>query len=401
MTQPATFPSSSRSIITKLQNPFSTLPLDIIRDILSRLEGRQLLIAQCVSKEWYSLLEDIKLSYTGQPRILILFCIYKHGGLKVRSISPDLRSERVSPFTGHLSLFKTVEQYDSYQKIAHYSWRVLCSCNGFVLLRFGEHIVLWNPHTSWSKKVLQFQSLLDDKYKVVGGLCYDPSTLDHKVVLLFSHERPEYGGQFVIVSSLKSKVWRGVPFPYNYRTSQAGVSFNNTLHWMVSDIKLANIRGLDHAFREYLTWSDFAAHNKIIYFDLVDDGFKILPPPKPLNPEEEDAVVGTGIIDGCFCMARRDKKRQVIQVSLMKEYGKQESWITAFAISLLPFGPHGDYHLKFLSQNGMLFILVKGNYYQKTFVYDVKEDKLEQMLLFRGVRDAFGISGICFYIESF
>ncbi|CAH9148125.1 unnamed protein product [Cuscuta epithymum] len=195
---------------------------------------------------------------------------------------------------------------------------------------------LKNTHTSWSTKVLQFQGLRYDKHKVVGGLCYDPSMLDHKVVLLlFSRDR-----QFVIVSSLKSKVWREVSFPYNYCTSRGGVGFNNNLHWIVSDIK-----------HEYLEWDNLAARNKIVYFDVVDDGFKIMPSPMPIHEEEEDSIVGTGIIDGCFCMARKDEKTQVIQVLLMKEYGKQESWVTAFVIPLLRFQPYADYNLEFLSQN--------------------------------------------------
>ncbi|CAH9137041.1 unnamed protein product [Cuscuta epithymum] len=34
-------------------------------------------------------------------------------------------------------------------------------------------------------------------------------------------------------------------------------------------------------------------------------------------------------------MARKDENRQVIRVSLMKEYGILESWVTSFAISMM------------------------------------------------------------------
>ncbi|CAH9137036.1 unnamed protein product [Cuscuta epithymum] len=126
-----------------------------------------------------------------------------------------------------------------------------------------------------------------------------------------------------------------------------------------------------------------------------------MPSPMPIHEEEEDSIVGTGIIDGCFCMARKDEKTQVIQVLLMKEYGKQESWVTAFVIPLLRFQPYADYNLEFLSQNGKVFILVKGSYYTETYVYDVTEDKLEHTLLFRGEVNVGCVLGICFYIESF
>ncbi|CAH9137035.1 unnamed protein product [Cuscuta epithymum] len=180
---------------------------------------------------------------------------------------------------------------------------------------------------------------------------------DHKVVILLRHSTPDYGGQFVYFSSLRNKGWQHVPFPYNYMTSRDGVNFNNTLHWIVSDVENSDwdpdYYDSDYQYYEYYRkWDNLAGCNKIVYFDPVDDAFKTLPSPTRINSEEEDSIVGTGIIDGCFCMARKDENRQVIRVSLMKDYGIQESWVTSFAISMMRFKPFHIYNLKFMSQNG-------------------------------------------------
>ncbi|CAH9108765.1 unnamed protein product [Cuscuta epithymum] len=147
-------------------------------------------------------------------------------------------------------------------------------------------------------------------------------------------------------------------------------------------------------------WHPTDGCNKIVYFDPVYDSFKILPSPTRINPEEEDKIEGMGIIDGCFCMARKDEKRQLIQVSVMKEYGKQESWVTSFVTSLSKLRLCGFFNLKLLSQNGKVFM--KSDYFGSTHVYDIKEDRLERtkFLARDGVEDE-SIAGILFYVESF
>ncbi|CAH9084608.1 unnamed protein product, partial [Cuscuta epithymum] len=185
-------------------------------------------------------------------------------------------------------------------------------------------------------------------------------TSEYKVVLLL-YPATDHNGQFVVVSSVKNKGWQKVPFPYNFATSRAGVSFNNTLHWIVSDIKLFWGKSDDQ-----IKWDYCSGCNKIVYFDPVDDTFKILPSPTRINPKEEDNIEGTGIIDGCFCMARGDKKSQLIHVSVMKEYGKQESWVTYFVITLYEHGVRELYNFEFFSHNGK--VLMKGCYIGRTCV---------------------------------
>ncbi|CAH9148127.1 unnamed protein product [Cuscuta epithymum] len=208
----------TEAINMTVQNPLSALPSEIIREILLRLEGRHLFIAQCVSKQWYSFIESIKLSYTRQPRILIHLRQDRAGDQRtgLRSTSPDLLSERI---------------HDEFT-LNECCLRVLGSCNGLVLLGFGEHIMLWNSHMGRFTKVLEHRCLRYSTQMVVAGLCYDPSTSDHKVVLYLCAFVLDDSSQIAFVSSIKNKGWRKVPFPYNYITSRAGVSFNNTLHWI-------------------------------------------------------------------------------------------------------------------------------------------------------------------------
>ncbi|CAH9144362.1 unnamed protein product [Cuscuta epithymum] len=148
-----------------------------------------------------------------------------------------------------------------------------------------------------------------------------------------------------------------------------------------------------------MKWDLLADCNKIVYFDLVDDTLKILPSPTRINPEKEDSIEGTGIIEGCFCMARTDEQRKLIHVSIVKEYGKQESWVTYFAISLSEFGQCMLYNLDLFSHNGK--VLMKGTYIWSTYVYDIKEERLEQtkFVVQDGV-ECDRIESISFYVES-
>ncbi|CAH9108757.1 unnamed protein product [Cuscuta epithymum] len=177
--------------------------------------------------------------------------------------------------------------------------RNLCSCNGLVLLAFGKHIILWNPLIRRSTKVLELQRLQMFK---PGGLCYDPTSKDYKVVLLLFQISiiDNIGVQYAIFSGLKNKGWRKLSFPFKFCTSpRAGVNFNNTLHWIVR-----------HAFMSP-SFSPVDV-DMVIYYDPVDDAFERLPTPRPNCSEEDNYIDGTQIIEGCFCLGQRNEERKTI-----------------------------------------------------------------------------------------
>ncbi|CAH9148132.1 unnamed protein product [Cuscuta epithymum] len=327
----------------------------------------------------------------GHPRLLIHSCgkdIDEAKSLKVRSISLDLCTPSTTQFSNEPQVSAiTALSFGNILDVDH----DLSSCNGLVLLTFGKHIILWNPLMRRSTKVLELRGLDMFTWTELGGLCYDPFSNDYKVVLLLSHEPIHIigGDQYVIVSGLKNKGWRKLPFPYKYDTTRVGVNFNNTLHWIVRD------RITSPSFRPVHV-------DMVLYFDVVDNAFKQLPTPTQTNLEEENSIAGTGIIEGCFCIGQRNQERKAIQVSVMKEYGNPESWVTIFAIPILEFRlQFSFYNLNFFSLDKSKTLTIMCNGCRTVYVYDVEEDKVEEWFPIPEDNYGGGMVRMCFYAQSF
>nr|GME06917.1 F-box/kelch-repeat protein At3g23880-like [Ipomoea batatas] len=250
----------------------SNLPQDIIRLILLQLPVKCLIRCQCVCKQWHSLIDnsDFKFSYRGQLRMILLPTEFASKGrwgvsrFVVRSTSHDLRLRRHKwPFGEESPL------------IRENNLRVLCSCNGFVLLLLvgTKEIWLWNPSTKCSTKVLESPYPEEFNPVFLGGLCYDSCTRDYKVVLSLRpirHDPFEFGYPFLISASFNHKKWQRVQFPCNSDSVRAGLEFRNTFHWWASDRK------------DWDWYKNYSSdRNKIVYFDPVHDEFRILPLPTP------------------------------------------------------------------------------------------------------------------------
>ncbi|XP_019192289.1 PREDICTED: F-box/kelch-repeat protein At3g23880-like [Ipomoea nil] len=387
----------------------SNMPHEIIRIILLQLPVKCVIRCQCVCKQWRSLIDDsdFKFSYRRQRRLIFFsfesiskdrnrrwMCnIYR---FFVRSTSHDLRLRRHKlPFGQGFPLIRTGLDLS-----------VLGSCNGFVLLLVAnKDIWLWNPSTKCSTKVLElpYPEKLDPVI-FAAGLCYDSCTRDYKVVLLLHRHliqsNHDFSGPFVrhlflISASLNHKEWRPVQFPCNLdsvRGGFGGLEFRNTFHWWASDTK-------DWDWdRDYLS-----GRNRIIYFDPVGDKFRILPLPTS-EPRENFSIFGLGVIDDCFCMAAcMDKEEpKTLTVWIMKEYGRQESWMIAFALQMpQAFGDiYWMYGFTFYSQNKnaqeVLFLHTDGFLGRIIYVYDREKDEFKIDLL-DFLPSTFSI---CFYVES-
>lgn len=72
------------------------------------------------------------------------------------------------------------------------------------------------------------------------------------------------------------------------------------------------------------------------------------------------------MVDDCLCMARKEEENKTIQVLIMKEYGTQESWITAFAIRMYEFRDNNYYGLTFYSEkkNAQVLIMQRSRSWQ-------------------------------------
>ncbi|XP_019176474.1 PREDICTED: putative F-box protein At3g10240 [Ipomoea nil] len=207
----------------------SNIPNHIIRHILLQLSVKSVIRCKCVCKQWRSLIQDdsdFKLLYRGQRRVIILGPEFTR--FFVRSTSHDLRLQRHKwPFGEGYPLIRASNKY----------FVRLCSCNGLVLLVTERNLLLWNPSTRCSTKVLELP-YWGSRRVILAGLCYDSCTRDYKVVLLLYCN---FNNSLLVISaSLNHKEWRPVDFPYSFlpNSIRGGVNFRNTFHWwVVSDIK--------------------------------------------------------------------------------------------------------------------------------------------------------------------
>ncbi|XP_019176477.1 PREDICTED: putative F-box protein At3g16210 [Ipomoea nil] len=367
----------------------SNIPNHIIQHILLQLPVKFVIRCQCVCKRWRSLIQDdnFKLSYRGQGRLLILTHEsrgrnYRNSRFFVRSTGNDLRLQRHKwPFGEGYPLIRESNIYGV----------KLCYCNGLVLVVAERDLLWWNPSTRCSTKVLE-GPYAEPRSVILAGLCFNSCTRDYKAVLLLSRG---FGQSLVISASLTHKEWRPVEFPYCSDAIRDGVNFRNTFHWwVISDTKY------------HQDWDFLPSCDKIIYFDPIRDEFRNLPTPK-LRHGQEYLIVGLGVINDYFCMAHEEVNPNKIQVLIMKEYGRQESWMTAFAIQtsefIDTFGGYDDNSITFYSlkkdAHEILFLSTSGWPRKKVCVYDRKKDELKEVLMDILTSHKYIVS-MCFYVES-
>ncbi|XP_058202723.1 F-box/kelch-repeat protein At3g23880-like [Rhododendron vialii] len=289
--------------------PNIIIPEEIIVEILSRLSLDSLVRFTLVSKQWRSLISDISVAKTGPPIVLVL----SDSGARAYSFSPHSIDQHQQEVL-HTKSVRVPWNMNAF--VNRYKIRLLGSCKGLLLMHASEDLFLRNPLTRFFKKVLAFDRLRDENYRVRSGLCYDSTSDEYKAVLALAHNTPSYGGEFVVVGRLRGKSWRAIHFPYRVRTANSGPIVNENLHWYASK----NDSG-----------SYFLSPHQIIYFDAHMDKFEEVPMPDPRG-EDGDVICGLGALDGCLCMFRCNGENSV-ELLVMKEYGVQNSWTSIIAVS--------------------------------------------------------------------
>ncbi|XP_058202726.1 F-box/kelch-repeat protein At3g23880-like [Rhododendron vialii] len=290
--------------------PNIIIPEEIIVEILSRLPLDSLARFTLVSKQWRSLISDISVAKTGPPTVLFL----SDSGARAYSFSPDSIDEHQQEVL-HMKRVRVPWNMNAF--VNRNKIRLLGSCKGLLLMHADEDLFLWNPLVRFFKKVLAFERLRDEGYRVCSGLCYDSTSDEYKAVLALAHQTPSYSSEFVVVGSFKGKSWTMIHFPYSVRTANSGPIVNQNLHWYAS-------KNID-------TGNYFLSPHQIIYFDAHMDKFEEVPMPDPRG-EDGDIICGLGALDGCLCTFRC-KGEKSVELLLMKEYGVQNSWTSIIAVS--------------------------------------------------------------------
>ncbi|KAG5531261.1 hypothetical protein RHGRI_026016 [Rhododendron griersonianum] len=187
----------------------------------------------------------------------------------------------------------------------------MCSCDGLILLsvdercfsgtKSGKSFVLWNPSNRSHKRISCPYQL---PFVSQNGICYDSTDDDYKVFILSTKKYESC----VVIYSLRNDSWN-MFIDSRYDTHVVGrqAVVNRAVHWVM--------------------YSNELESGVIVYFDLVEEKFKEVPPPSSWKLKAMKLIE----LGGHLCVYC-DIGVKKIEVYAIKEYGKKESWARLFVI---------------------------------------------------------------------
>ncbi|XP_071688408.1 F-box/kelch-repeat protein At3g06240-like [Rutidosis leptorrhynchoides] len=290
----------------------TSLPSEIIIEILYRLPAKSVGRFRCVSKDWLSLLSSQQFIKTHQNKSNQYHLIFvSNPFISVPHINNNNNNNTYSRFcNSHYSIpFHNLQttlpsKILSESHVSDLSFRG--SWNGLMLL-FGfystlgyDKLVIFNPTTKETMRLPHFP--YDLAYKnLMCGLGYDSLTDDYKVVTIYNHKNDN--STHLRLYSLRTNTWaRLSDYPYTYYEwmQLSDVCVIGFLHWVAK-------RG--------------SIIQAIVAFSLTDEKFSEVPLPNDLDITFDDNcklyVLGGKL--GIFLKSRGE-------VWLMNEYGVKESW---------------------------------------------------------------------------
>ncbi|TXG52846.1 hypothetical protein EZV62_022015 [Acer yangbiense] len=308
----------------------STLPPELMDEILWTLSVKSLCRFKCVSKEWLNLISSTRFVKMHLSRTRTL------GRTRVRLLAD-----------GMWDLFsvdlKTVSNNDDKITMLGLNFPEECasitcigSCNGLLGLTTGLNtdLFVYNPSTQECKQILRFGGSTDITY--LYGFGYVESIDDYKLVRIAGP------GEIVEVYSLGKKSWSSIKsgflFPKKYYKVgfliKVGVYLNGAIHWAFENRKGSCV---------------------IAAFDLVEEKFKTLPPPE--NVLKRKCKYTLGVMRGFLYLAA-DKSDGLKQFCVMMEYGVQGSW-KIFSTGMMPNSLSDLRPLSLLTNSITVLLMVK------------------------------------------
>ncbi|XP_027153585.1 F-box/kelch-repeat protein At3g23880-like [Coffea eugenioides] len=279
------------------------IPEEVISKVLSGLPIKSLCRFKCVCKSWKSLISDPKFSL-----------ITSRG--RERAIFWDERTPSFYSLDRDLVLEKLPSPLEKIPDCANQECLFLGSCDGLLLFRVSDTVLLWNPSTRCCRRLFNLNLMAKDYVVEASGLCFDESIREYVVILaLFGGRRGDR--RIVRSASLSTKIHKRICFPYEIcYLANSGITVNGNLHWIIQERK--------------------GDPQLIIYFDAKASRFSKLPMPK-YNVGDSTHIFGLGVLDGCLSMSRFGNiwnQEHANEILIMREYGVEESWTT---LCCLPF----------------------------------------------------------------
>jgi|UniRef100_A0A2N9I8J2 F-box interacting protein len=288
----------------------SSLPDEVILEILSRLPVKPLLCFRCVSKPWLALIDS--------PQFIKLHL--KQSLKTTTNLSLILGDGYL--YSSDFDSLDTAIELDHPLKTPHYETEIVGSCNGLLCLsNKKEDVALWNPSTRKYRKLpVTTLEFAPDGYDfcqyTVSGFGYDETSDDYKVVRsvrLYLADNLSSGSE---VYSLKNDSWRRLPdYPYNLRYLRAfAMLVSGALHWLVT------------------SKAESDRTNLILAFDLGVEEYRLVPRP---DFSDKDCHMNVGVLGGCLTIYGSNYINR-LDVWVMKDYGVKESWTKLFT-AMEPF----------------------------------------------------------------
>ncbi|XP_058721861.1 F-box/kelch-repeat protein At3g23880-like [Vicia villosa] len=284
--------------------PPTTLPFDLVVEILCRLPVKFLLQFRSVCKLWNSLISDPKfaqkhLSLSTTHRINSVY--YSITLRKYIFESYSLNSIFSTIYTNVTQLEYPPNGFDvNYHPNCAYS--IVGSCNGILCLALFDQIcivLVWNPSI---RKFKELPNLVKPKVRCFTsyGFGYDLVNDVYKAVVVFRYSGVKTE---VKVHTLGTNFWKSVErFPFGcVPCSRSGTFVSGTINW--------------------LAFKDETDESFIVSFDLGTESYQEI-----LQPNYGDNLdcSSLGVLRDCLCLISYH------DVWIMKEFGNKDSWTKLF-----------------------------------------------------------------------
>ncbi|OMO85440.1 hypothetical protein COLO4_21619 [Corchorus olitorius] len=293
-------------------------PQEIIVEIFSNLPVGSLLRFRCLSKSCKSFIADpffIKkhLEKTqndpkfAKKRVLLYACDPRNSN-SFRSCS--LNAVYKDPSIDSIEVACPTKEFQGFD-------RIVGCCNGLICIHSRDTLFLLNPTLGIDKRLPDLGFKRRGAFRTVYGFGYDASVDDYKVVRVFTHQIKgfEYASKSIVrVYSLRTNSWRRIQdLAFGTPDDNTGKYVDGSLNWS--------------AFRRQETGFSWI----VVSLDLAQETFK-----EVLQPCYGDGVSDKSleVLDGCLCVLC-NYVGLYIDVWVMREYGKRESWTKLITIPYL------------------------------------------------------------------
>ncbi|XP_047333270.1 F-box/kelch-repeat protein At3g23880-like [Impatiens glandulifera] len=283
----------------------TSLPEEIISNILIKLPVKSLIRFKSVCRSWRELISDpifVKAHLQGN----IQDKNYAHHGLIMENY--NVRSCSLSSVLNEESSITTLDYSlkDQKQQI----W-IVNSVNGLVCIHSKSHIYIWNPSTRRVKRLPHYGIEIDPGDIISYGFGYEEANSDYKVVVIYRSEccfeRPcKVEGK---IYGLKTDSWRKIDDFY----------IGKQLY--------------EYAFCTFVSGSlNWAVYGGIIAsFDLSKETCSVTKLPFYLK-KGMICCSKLGNLSGSLCQLSYVYRTMTIDLWAMKEFGKVESWSKMYSI---------------------------------------------------------------------